>query len=104
MYHKYIAKQVHKKKWKSQEIWWGIKEGLVDISPLNKDLVSKEIIDLVQKKRSEIIKGKLEVFRGPIKDQDGKIRIKANKVPSDKELLSMLYFVEGVVGEIPKKK
>jgi basic membrane protein A and related proteins len=38
------------------------------------------------------------VFFGPVKDQEGKLRIAKGASASDKELLGMTWFVEGVVG------
>jgi basic membrane protein A len=46
--------------------------------------------------------GKDDSFLGPIKDQEGKGVIPAGKRATDKELLTMKWFVEGVVGKIPE--
>ncbi|RUM37832.1 MAG: BMP family ABC transporter substrate-binding protein, partial [Desulfobulbus sp.] len=40
--------------------------------------------------------------QGPVKDQSGKVVVEAGKSLSDKELLGMNYYVEGVQGDIPK--
>jgi len=56
---------------------------------------------MVEKEKAEIIAGK-KVFQGPIKDQSGKIIIPEGTFPTDPELFSMAYFVEGVEGQIPK--
>ena len=53
-------------------------------------------------KREEIASGKFVVFKGPIKDQDGSTAIAPGVVPSDQDLLSMMYYVEGVLGDIPQ--
>lgn len=50
--------------------------------------------------KADIKSGKLVVFTGPIKDQKGVERIPTGMVPSDKELLGMDWFVEGVIGTI----
>ena len=52
--------------------------------------------------KADIISGKKVVFRGPVKNQDGKIVIPDGSVPSDQDLFTMSYFVEGVEGQIPK--
>ena len=46
--------------------------------------------------------GRDDSFLGPIKDQDGKVVIAAGQRPADKDLLTMKWFVEGVVGKIPE--
>jgi len=46
--------------------------------------------------------GKDDSFLGPIKNQEGKVVIGSGKRATDKELLTMKYFVEGVVGKIPE--
>jgi basic membrane protein A len=49
-----------------------------------------------------LIAGRFDVFWGPIKDQPGKLRIAAGEKPVDEILLGMDWFVEGVVGTVPK--
>jgi len=41
-------------------------------------------------------------FVGPIYDQQGKLVKAKGEVMNDEELLSMMFFVDNVVGEIPK--
>jgi len=41
-------------------------------------------------------------FTGPIKDQAGTIRIKPGERASHDTLWSMDWFVEGIVGNLPK--
>ena len=57
---------------------------------------------MVMAKKAEIASGEFVVFKGPIKGQDGSTAIAAGAVPSDQDLLSMMYYVEGVVGDIPQ--
>ena len=52
--------------------------------------------------KEKIINGTFNVFTGPISDQSGNIKVNAGKKVSDAKLLSMDYFVEGVVGSIPE--
>jgi basic membrane protein A and related proteins len=46
--------------------------------------------------------GRFDVFWGPINDQSGKLRIAVDEKPPDTVLLSTDWFVEGVVGTVPK--
>jgi basic membrane protein A len=97
--YKYIVDQVRGGTWKSQNIWWGMEKGVVDIAPIS-NLVPKNIREKVQAKRQELIKGQFFVFEGPLKDQEGMIRIDAGKKATDEQLLNMKWFVNGVVGKI----
>lgn len=95
--YKEIVEEVKAGKFVSRDIWYGLEKGVVGLSPFG-SMVPKKVQDKVLKAKEEIEKGKLKVFSGPIKDQQGKVRIPAGKVATDKELLGMDWFVEGVIG------
>lgn len=95
-----IAEQLHEGTWRSENIWWGLKEGAVDLAPFA-DAVPQAVRDLIDSEKEQIIEGSLRVFEGPIQDVDGRIRTPARSVMSDADLLSMDYFVRGVTGEMP---
>jgi len=83
-------------------IWGGIPEGmndLVSISPTVPEAARK----LVAEKRAEIASGKLKVFTGPIKGQDGSIKVAAGTTLGDKEIDSINWYTEGVEGKLPAK-
>ena len=82
--------------WKSQSVWPGLAEGIVDLAPMS-ELVPKDVQEVVLAKRDAIIAGE-EVFVGPIKNQKGEVAIAAGTTASDEELLGMTWFVQGVVG------
>lgn len=88
--------------WKSESYWGGMKEGVVSLASLtdNAPEGAKAKIEDVQKK---ILDGSFNVFAGPIKDQDGNVKVKEGEALSDKDQLSCDWFVEGVVGKIEKK-
>jgi len=87
--------------WKSEAVWNGIKEGAIHLAPLNK-AIPQDVVALVEEKTKAIAEGTFHPFQGPIKDQSGKVVVPAGKHLSDKELLAMNYYVEGVLGKIPK--
>lgn len=97
--YKQIIDEVRAGTWKSQSIWYGMKEGVVGLAPFG-PMVPESVRNQVEAKKEEIIAGKAEVFAGPIKDQNGKLQVPAGKVPTDEELLNMKYFVHGVVGTL----
>ena len=98
----YIIKRVLNGTWKSEDIWWGMREGLVGLAPFG-PMVPKKVRNMVEKYKKLIVSGKFHPFTGPIYDQKGGLRIPKGKVATDKELLEMSYFVKGVVGEILRK-
>ncbi|NTU47915.1 MAG: BMP family ABC transporter substrate-binding protein [Syntrophobacteraceae bacterium] len=94
-----IVKDVQEGTWKSEAIWWGMKDGTVDLAPFG-PMVPEDIRRKVTDKKKEIMSGATHPFTGPIKDQGGNVRIPEGKIGTDEELLSMKYFVEGVVGTL----
>lgn len=97
----HVIGQAKEGKWKSEDIWWGLKEGLVKLSAFNK-VVPEDVKKLVGAEQAKIISGKWDVFHGPIKDQSGKVRVPEGKSLTDKEMLSINWYVEGISGEMPK--
>jgi basic membrane protein A len=95
----YVAGQVIKGTWKSEDIWWGLKEGLVDLAPFGKE-VPEPVKEMVKAEKDAIINGK-HVFVGPIKNQKGEVVVKDGVAMTDEELLGMNWFVEGVEGDVP---
>lgn len=95
-YEDVIAK-VRKGEWKSGSYWLGMETGVVDLSAFG-EAVPEEVRQEIAQRKAEIISGDYVVFKGPVKNQEGKVAVAEGDVPSDKELLSMNWFVEGVVG------
>jgi len=87
--------------WKSGDIWWGVKEGAVNIDNFG-PAVSPDLKKLAEQRRDDIKSGKLHPFTGPLKDQSGKVVLAAGKSYTDPELKQMNFYVEGVEGSIPK--
>jgi basic membrane protein A and related proteins len=82
-------------------MWGGMKEGftdLVSINPIVPDAAKK----LVAEKSAAIKSGKLAVFTGPIRLQDGSVKLEAGKSLTDKEIDSVNWYVQGVEGQLPK--
>lgn len=86
--------------WKSEAVFYGFKEGMVELAPFGKN-VPQEIQDAVEAKKKEIVDGTFDIFKGPIYDQDGNIKINDGETLADPDILSMNWFVKGVKGTIP---
>ncbi len=97
--YKMVAKQVHKGTWNNYQYWGGLKDGVVGLASFNK-AVPQAVRDRVSKLKGELASGKFDVFEGTIKDQKGKVRQSSGKM-SDRDMLGMSFFVDGVIGNIP---
>jgi basic membrane protein A len=98
----YYAEQVQRVldgTWKSENYWGGMSDGIVQLAPLTENAPegAQEKVDEMTEK---IISGEFKVFQGPIKDQDGNVKVPEGTVMTDNELLSFDWFVEGVIGTI----
>jgi basic membrane protein A len=95
----WIVEQVRGGTWKSQSIWYGMKEGIVDLAPFG-EMVPQAVRKQVMDAKQAIIDGKLHVFAGPVKDQDGTTRVAEGRQAADEDMLNMKYFVQGVIGTL----
>jgi simple sugar transport system substrate-binding protein len=85
--------------WETGDSWSGMAEGEVVMAPycnMPYDL-AVEAADLERAIRL----GRIHPFEGPVVDRDGETRIPEGETASDEQLLTMDYFVEGVVGDLP---
>ncbi|MBW5447822.1 BMP family ABC transporter substrate-binding protein [Cohnella sp. CFH 77786] len=87
--------------WQTGSYWGTMKDGIVDIAPLGKN-VPQDVKDLVEAKRKQIMDGSFTVFSGRILDQEGKERLGEGAVMKDEDILNMNWFVKGITGTIPK--
>jgi basic membrane protein A len=94
-----IVEQARQGTWKSEAIWYGMKEGIVDLAPFG-DMVPESVRKKVTARKSEILSGTAQLFAGPVKDQTGKVQVPAGRSATDEELLNMKYFVQGVIGTL----
>lgn len=89
------TKEVLAGTWKTDNVWWGFKEDLLELAPYG-PAVTPPLREAAAQVRAGIVSGALHPFAGPIKDQQGKVRIAAGEHPSDDALQKMDWFVEGV--------
>ena len=102
-YYTKVAQSVVDGKWQQDNVWGGIKDGMIKLAPFNK-VVPPDVVAMVKKAEGEIAAGKLHPFTGPMKTNDGKEVLAAGKTITDAELSKMDYYVEGVVGKLPASK
>lgn len=87
--------------WKTTSTWGGIKDGMVKLEGINSS-VPADVKQFVAAREKELVAGTLNPFTGPIKDNDGKVRLEKG-VLDDAALSKMDYFVEGVAGKVSGK-
>ncbi|WP_028536777.1 BMP family ABC transporter substrate-binding protein [Paludibacterium yongneupense] len=87
--------------WKPGDIWWGVKQGAVNIENFG-SRVPADVKKLVLQRRDALRSGKLHPFTGPLKDQQGKVILAAGKVMPDAQLRQIKFYVEGVQGTVPQ--
>ncbi len=87
--------------WKSENYWEGMNEGIVYLAPLS-DIAPEGAQAKVDEMTTKIKSGEFQVFQGPIKDQSGNIKVPEGTALTDEEMLSIMWFVEGVIGTIPE--
>jgi simple sugar transport system substrate-binding protein len=122
MYDK-ILQDLHDGSWTPKDYWWLAKEkavllggsydhminpkfegALKAVNIASEDFGKISAYDLVVKRYDQMKQG-VEVFdpyTGPIKDNTGALKIKAGQRASKGDLLSIMYYVDNVVGNIPK--
>nr|WP_245549321.1 BMP family ABC transporter substrate-binding protein [Noviherbaspirillum massiliense] len=100
-YYTKAAESVLNGTWKPTSVWGGIKEGMVKLEGFG-PAVPADVKQLVQAKEKEMIAGTLAPFAGPVRDNEGKVRLEKG-VLSDDALNKMDYYVEGVQGKLPGK-
>jgi simple sugar transport system substrate-binding protein len=80
---------------------YGIKEGMVALTPLNKS-IPPDVARLFEERKRNIVDGTLKPFAGPLKDSTGVTRVGADSALSDAQLMSINWYVDGVDASIPK--
>ena len=78
-----------------------IKDDSVKMSPYGA-LVTKDAQDKIEAVKKEMIAGTFKMFKGPLKDNEGKVVIPDGTTFGDQDgaLWGMNYLVEGVIGKM----
>ncbi len=87
--------------WESVDTWLGIKAGMVGFGDYN-STIPEDVKGAAEIVRNGIVDGTIHPFQGPIADQSGEEIVADGDVLSDEVLLGMDYYVQGIVGSLPK--
>jgi basic membrane protein A len=96
-----VTREVLDKKWTNTPYFGSLKDGFVQLTDFNK-AVPKETVDLIDQTKQQIVDGTLQIWKGPIKDNKGKVVIPEGKVFGAADLSQASFLVDGVIGTIPQ--
>lgn len=98
-YYKQRTQAVLEGRWKPQNVWGGVKEGMIRVGWFGTK-VPRAVQDEVLARQKDIASGRLQPFAGPIADNAGKSILPKGQVLTDHQILSMDYLVSGVQGKV----
>lgn len=93
----WLTSTVIDKTWKPIFLRCSVKDGCMAIAPFGSK-VPKDVQDKVLQAMKDADDGKVVVFKGPIKDQSGAVKVAEGETLTDDTLSALDWFVEGVVG------
>jgi len=85
--------------WKTNDYFGHMNDDVVQMAPFTN--MPADVKAKAQKIKDDIRNGKYFAFTGPIKDNTGKIQLKAGEIADDAHLNSMMYYVEGIDAKVP---
>ena len=109
--------------WSNADMWWLAEQGAAILGGSFEHIINPKFVDdlkavkvdtpdlgnlsaydLVVKRYEQMKKGRdvFDPFAGPIKDNTGEVKIAAGTMASKEDLLSISYYVDNVVGSVPK--
>jgi basic membrane lipoprotein Med (substrate-binding protein (PBP1-ABC) superfamily) len=92
-----IAQQVINGTWKPAHIRRGLEAGFITLGEFG-PRVPEEVKKIVLEYKDKLISGELQPFAGPIRDQEGKIRIAEGEVWGPMDMGKFDWLAEGIVG------
>ena len=86
--------------WATGGVWWGHKEGAIDMVSIAEDVPAetKAKIDTI---KAGLKDGSFSIWKGPILGQDGKEVLAKDAVADDAFLGGIKFYVKGVEGKLP---
>jgi basic membrane protein A len=100
-YYKDTVEKAYNDEWKPHSYWGHMADGILDLAPFG-DMVPQDVQGEVGAAKQEIMSGDLHPFTGPIRDNNGQLKVADGQIMTDEALLSFNWLVEGVIGQIPE--
>jgi basic membrane protein A len=103
VYYEKALNDVLNKTWTTGQTKWGYREGMTDFVkiPAFVPADAKKKVDDV---KAGLKAGTFDIFKGPVTDSTGKVRLAKGKAADDKWLSSVNFYVKGVEGKVPSSK
>ena len=89
--------------WTTGGVWWGVKEGAIDLVSVAED-VPADTKAKVEEIKAGLKDGTFSIWKGPLADNTGKTLLKKDEVADDKFLSGVNFYVKGVEGKVPGAK
>ena len=89
--------------WSTGAVWWGVKEGAIDMVSVADD-VPADIKAKVDTIKAGLKDGTFSIWKGPLVDNAGKEVLAAGAVADDAFLSGVKFYVKGVEGKVPGDK
>ncbi|MBR5345641.1 MAG: BMP family ABC transporter substrate-binding protein [Clostridia bacterium] len=80
--------------------WWGMSSGVIDVKLA--ESLPDGVWQLADILKDGLVHGTVQPFTGPIRDQEGILRLPAEGTFTPDELMRMNWLREGIIGSIPK--
>jgi basic membrane protein A len=96
-----VAKAVIAGTWKPKPFIGGVRERIIQMAPYS-DEVPRDVQRQLHEVERAMAVGRVHPFAGRLVDQAGQVR-QSRGVPGDEALAKMDYFVQGVVGQMPRR-
>ncbi|MCA0212212.1 MAG: BMP family ABC transporter substrate-binding protein [Proteobacteria bacterium] len=84
-------------------VWWGVKEGAIDMVSIAADVPEETKTKIAEIKKG-LTDGTFTIWKGPIVGQDGKEILAKDAVADDKFLGGVNFYIKGVEGKVPGDK
>ena len=78
----------------------GLDMGCAQMAPLNADIIDADIIADVEALEKQVMSGEVDVFAGPVYDNQGNLVIAEGDTLHEEDLFSVMYLVDNVIGSL----
>ena len=78
----------------------GLDTDCAQMAPLNTDIIDANIVADVEALQEQIMAGEIDVFAGPIYDNEGNLVVAEGETVTEEDLFSIMYLVDNVIGSL----
>jgi len=103
-YYVYKVQQIMNDEWISESYYGTMADGMIALAPWGND-VPQEVRDAVEEVQAQMSAGEfghgsIELFSGPLNDNEGNLQVPEGTTMTLDDLLSWQWFVDNVVGTV----